>query len=214
MPPKNDGIPSRLIDIGNGTDSGIKVISGALRDISYTALSYRWGQGPTCKLEKAFLRAFSIQVAWSALPRTYQEAITLTRGLGLRYIWIDSLCIIQDDENDFQLESTKTADIYKFAHLVISADCASDTQAGFLNRENASKLLPSRNRPVDVTVQHHSLGVSKLRAWQEDAEDFESSFADFVWANTSRTSTDVNSILMSQSIPERGAFESIFQLQD
>ncbi|KIV78473.1 hypothetical protein PV11_10188 [Exophiala sideris] len=172
MSAKNNGIPSRLIDIGDSTNSRIRVISGALRDIQYTALSYKWGQGLTCKLEKASLLAFSSHIAWSALPRTYQEAIALTWALGLRYIWIDSLCIIQDDENDFQLESTKMADIYKFARLVISADCASDTQAGFLNRENASKLLPCRNRPVDLTVEHHSLGALKLRAWQEDAEDF------------------------------------------
>lgn len=167
------GLPKRLIHLGDGSNLRVQVIAGKSHDVPYTALSYQWGQGFTCKLEKASLPAYSAEIPWKALPQTYQDAITLTRALGLCYIWIDSLCILQDDEDDFQLESAKMADIYKLAHLVISADCAPDTQAGFLNRENATKLLPSQEKSIDVSVKHHSYGAMELRAWQQTVTNFE-----------------------------------------
>jgi hypothetical protein len=69
-------------------------------------------------------------INWDALPVTYQEAITLTRRLGLRYIWIDSLCIVQDNKEDWERESATMADVYANAYLTIGADLYSTTETG------------------------------------------------------------------------------------
>ena len=70
------------------------------------------------------------KIHWHDLSKTFQDAIVLTRNLGYQYIWIDSLCIIQDDEVDWQIESSKMADIYENAAVTISANTAKDGSGG------------------------------------------------------------------------------------
>jgi hypothetical protein len=66
----------------------------------------------------------------------------ITRALGCQYIWIDSLCIIQEDEVDFNIQTSKMGSIYEMAFLVIAADVAENTEAGFLTeRGNASHRI-------------------------------------------------------------------------
>lgn len=59
-------------------------------------------------------------IAWDELSKTFQDALVATKGLGFRYIWIDSLCIIQDSEEDFQLECAKTGSVYSNAVCTIA----------------------------------------------------------------------------------------------
>ncbi|CAO2657093.1 Nn.00g058960.m01.CDS01 [Neocucurbitaria sp. VM-36] len=66
------------------------------------------------------------------LPLSYKDAIRVAQDLGIQYLWIDSLCIIQDDQDDWEIESGSMASIYGCAYLVIGADCASDSREGFL----------------------------------------------------------------------------------
>jgi hypothetical protein len=64
------------------------------------------------------------------LPRTFQDAITMTRRLGVRYIWIDSLCICQDDMQDWERESARMAAVYSNSYLTIAATGSSDSAGG------------------------------------------------------------------------------------
>lgn len=73
------------------------------------------------------------------LPSTFQDAVSLTRSLKMRYLWIDSLCIIQDDRQDWRIESSRMCDMYSNAYLTIAAAAASDDSQGFL-RQRRSKL--------------------------------------------------------------------------
>jgi hypothetical protein len=69
------------------------------------------------------------------LSKTFQDAITITRSLSVLYLWIDSLCIIQDDEHDWEIESSQMASVYENSYLVISAAHASeDSKACFSNQ--------------------------------------------------------------------------------
>ncbi|PQE03115.1 heterokaryon incompatibility protein [Rutstroemia sp. NJR-2017a BVV2] len=58
---------------------------------------------------------------------TFQNAVQITRALGLRYLWIDSLCIIQDDKDDWQFESAKMANIYLGSCVTIAATASFDS---------------------------------------------------------------------------------------
>jgi hypothetical protein len=69
------------------------------------------------------------------LSKTFQDAITITRSLPVRYPWIDSLCIIQDDEHDWEIESSRMASVYENAYLVISAAHASNGSKGCFSNQ-------------------------------------------------------------------------------
>lgn len=70
------------------------------------------------------------------MPKTFIDAIIVTRYLGLRYIWIDSLCICQDDDQDWARESARMCDVYSNAHLVIAANRSPDCTGGCFHTRN------------------------------------------------------------------------------
>ncbi len=69
-------------------------------------------------------------ITWAMLSKTFQDAIIITHELGLRYIWIDSLCIIQDDTSDWEEESKKMAAIYGNSKVTIAAVKSKDGDGG------------------------------------------------------------------------------------
>ncbi|KIJ48672.1 hypothetical protein M422DRAFT_162386, partial [Sphaerobolus stellatus SS14] len=70
------------------------------------------------------------QIEMTELPRTFQNVITITRGMGLRYIWIDSLCIIQGDKIDWEGQSAVMSDIYASCYLNIATTRAGVAEGG------------------------------------------------------------------------------------
>lgn len=100
----------------------------------YTALSYRWPKNDDKKglCEKSTLEDFRKSIPVQALPPSVQNAIKVTRDLGYRYLWVDRLCIVQDDKCEKKVEIRKMKDIYQNAHLVISAARKDSECLGFL----------------------------------------------------------------------------------
>ncbi|KAF2996915.1 hypothetical protein E8E13_005939 [Curvularia kusanoi] len=76
-----------------------------------------------------------MNIDFTSLPKNFQDAVTVTRGLGVKYLWIDALCIVQDDMDDWEKESGKMTSVYHNAHLVLGADMSEDAHGGFLERE-------------------------------------------------------------------------------
>lgn len=68
------------------------------------------------------------------LPQNFQDAIITVRTLGLRYLWIDALCIIQDSAQDWEHEAAQMGTVYNSAYLTIAATSASSSSNGFLKR--------------------------------------------------------------------------------
>jgi hypothetical protein len=100
----------------------------------YVALSHCWGQGGTPFTSTRGtlpLRMEGIDIA--TLPKTFRDAVALVQRLGLRYLWIDSLCIVQDDSDDWARESAQMANVYRRAHLVLNAANSPGDTAGFLS---------------------------------------------------------------------------------
>jgi hypothetical protein len=95
----------------------------------HVALSHCWGppaHRPLMTTQASLARHFT-SAPWDELPRLYQDAMIATRRLGLEYIWIDSLCIIQDSHNDWLSESHLMGQVYQYAHLTIIASHAADS---------------------------------------------------------------------------------------
>lgn len=70
-----------------------------------------------------------------SMPMTLRDAVTITRRLGLQYLWIDALCIIQGDADDWARESSKMCDVYSNSHLTIAGDNSPGNSSGILNNQ-------------------------------------------------------------------------------
>ncbi|KAF8901378.1 heterokaryon incompatibility protein-domain-containing protein [Gymnopilus junonius] len=98
------------------------------------ALSYVWGQAQPHSTCSSNIDSYLTKVInFDVLPKTIQDAIICTHSLGLRYLWTDSLCIIQDSAEDTSHEISQMADIYNGAHVTIVAACAKKAGDGFLH---------------------------------------------------------------------------------
>lgn len=111
----------------------------------YAALSHRWGDAIPLQLTNEALRSWQSGIPLLRFPRLFRDAIRVCRGLSIDYLWIDSLCIIQDSFPDWAKQSSKMSEIYSRAWVTIAADAASSSIMGFLDREpNMSGSLDTR----------------------------------------------------------------------
>jgi hypothetical protein len=128
--------PTRLIDVGwAGYQTNPRLVyTDRLRKsgLSYVTLSHCWGSKASLPLRttKATVQSHLAGIPFKDLPATFQDACTITRGLGIRYIWIDSLCIIQDDEKDWQKEAAQMAAIYQGSCMTIAATDSPNSRVG------------------------------------------------------------------------------------
>ena len=127
-------LPTRVIEIPFDTSIPPRLCSSRGRKGRYVALSHCWGGAEMVKLTTKQLANFNTALDVDSLPRSLQDALTLTRSLGFKYLWIDALCIIQDDEADWLAESPKMTTVYGEATLVISATAAKGSDSGILTK--------------------------------------------------------------------------------
>lgn len=132
-------LPTRVLDISN--PSRPVLIEANQERARYTSLSYCWGKAEFIQTTKATLEGWKNGIPWKSLPRTFQEAIRLTVKMGVRYIWIDALCILQDCPNDWQIESGRMCEIYANSYLTIAATCGTNPHDGFLGLRSLTKRI-------------------------------------------------------------------------
>jgi hypothetical protein len=135
-------MPTRLIDVSGGA---IRLITTAHLNFDdaqeppkYTALSYCWGLAPDAKLQFTTTASTKSErkrgIAFSKLSPVQQDAVTVTRNMSIQYLWIDSICIIQQDEEDWLKESARMGFIYSYASFTI---------VSLMPTNQSSFLLPS-----------------------------------------------------------------------
>lgn len=143
-------IPTRLIDVGENQGTKARLIISqqelhGTQEIGYLILSYCWGKSNNpAKTTRANLAARQKHIDESGLPKTIQDAVTLTRLLGFRYLWVDAICIIQshsgdDYQGDFRAEAPKIGAYYTNAFCLISALNASDSSTGLFTERPAHR---------------------------------------------------------------------------
>lgn len=98
------------------------------------------------------------------LTKTFQDAISLVSRLGIEYIWIDSLCILQDSSDDWDCEAAAMSDVYLNATLNIAATAAIDGREGLFNDRDSVETGPFQ---VHVDWQGNWYGGPKrpYRGW-------------------------------------------------
>ncbi|KAI1768517.1 heterokaryon incompatibility protein-domain-containing protein [Hypoxylon sp. FL1150] len=142
-------LPARLVKV---TDNQVKVVDTEGQKGRYTTLSHRWGIGETFKLTTGNATKMNDNIPWDSIPRTYQDAIKVTRGLGVDYIWIDSLCIIQDNLEDWKRESIRMRTVYGHSYLNIAACHALDSNGGLFSSSPLPQLFPALPVPGSTGV--------------------------------------------------------------
>jgi hypothetical protein len=148
-------MPSRLIEISNtGEIWNCQLRANINGLVRYTALSYCWGSQEFIKTTSDSISRWMIGIPWIQLPKSIQDAIIVTYQLGLRFLWVDALCIVQDDEDDKAIEISAMAQIYGQAEVTIVAACANHVEEGFLDlrvtSESAIFQLPFRCLDGDI----------------------------------------------------------------
>jgi hypothetical protein len=128
--------------------------------MQYVALSYCWGTTQHFTTTSANLARMKERICWNELPQTIKDAITTTRALGIQYLWVDALCIIQDSQEDWEAESKKMADVYGGAFLTISAALGPDVHHGLF--QDSKVPPPSAEYWEDSPFQYDPL---YSRAW-------------------------------------------------
>jgi hypothetical protein len=125
-------LPTRVLDLGTSTDGtgDLRLYESEGETGAYCALSRCWDSRQSLKTTTATVANHKAGIKFSALPKTFQNAITICRKLKLRYLWIDSLCIIQDDDLDWQKEATRAAEIYGNSRLTIAVSGDGDCTEG------------------------------------------------------------------------------------
>ncbi|KUI55352.1 hypothetical protein VP1G_02805 [Cytospora mali] len=101
------------------------------------------------------------RIPFKVLSRTFQDAVDIVRELGQSYLWIDSLCIIQDDEEDWAREAALMADIYRESFCTISAHSSKDGDGGC--RVNASDEAAEPLRYVDQDVGEYRIRLFETK---------------------------------------------------
>jgi hypothetical protein len=123
--------PSRLIDVQAFESSSLDVCLVDGNDVSdYFTLSHCWGRTPSFTTTSESLNQHMTRIRHGDLPRTFQDAVKITRDLGYRYIWIDALCIIQQSEEDWAREGSKMEAIFSNCVLCIAATSGTDGSSG------------------------------------------------------------------------------------
>lgn len=130
--------------------------------IDYVALSYCWGGDQVHKMTSHRLKETSCVITFIELPKTIQDAVTVTNSLGYSYLWVDSLCIIQDDETDKTTEIAKMPLIYSNAIVTIAAAAAHSTSVGFLGQRQISAPVIEGIQIEDEQGKIHTGGIVEL----------------------------------------------------
>lgn len=160
-------LPTRLIDLRPfGKTGNVKLTerSNVPSGSQYAALSYVWGDPELqqqSKTTRPTLKNRLQEVVFSSLPNTIQEAIIFTRNLGLDFLWVDSICVVQNDHDEWIREAGLMYEVYKNCLVMLgglwSDDCASglfETGDEWQSQPIATLRLGEETWPIHVSREH------------------------------------------------------------
>lgn len=131
-------LPSRLVDVGVEDSQARLCLAGNIPvDARYLTLSHCWGNKAFSTLTRRNLETFSSGIPDVALSKTFKDAMKSTRELGFKYLWVDSLCIIQDNQTDWEQQARLMGNIYANSSLNLAAVDSPDGDGGCFFRRDS-----------------------------------------------------------------------------
>lgn len=154
-PPKASPLPTRLIVLGDTNEPTIRIYETQPTDsLQYVALSHPWGPDRSkhfCTYRHN-LEEYKKQILVNKLPATFQNAVQATRELGLKYLWIDSICIIQGADGDFEEEAKRMEEVFSSAYCVLAASSTVGQEDGFLNNREDNPYVTLDNNGFPLYI--------------------------------------------------------------
>jgi Heterokaryon incompatibility protein (HET) len=145
--------PTRLIFVGKDNSTPLQLCKGSSLspDVKYMTLSHRWPEESIFKLLMGNLEALEQSVPVGSLPKNFCDAILLTRFLDVEYLWIDSLCIIQDSKDDWAIEAANMGDVYAHSFCNIAGTASQNAAQGlFVSRD------PKALQLIEIKIAQNS----------------------------------------------------------
>lgn len=164
-------VPDRLVDADASYPDEIHIIDG--RDIAessrYITLSHCWGNiaeihDLVCRLMVSRIYEFKKGISLQRLPKTFIDAVAVARSLGIRYIWIDSLCIVQDSKEDWQRNAAVLWKLYASSYLTLAATASRNSTEGLFRTRAVATLSPGI---VEVSERHPQLASGRYRCYDD-----------------------------------------------
>ncbi|KAK4898940.1 hypothetical protein LTR27_003671 [Elasticomyces elasticus] len=146
-------LPTRLIEIGEGAAGyELKLVETSGCQGQYVTLSHCWGTGRRFMTTEDNLASHLRSLRFEDLPLTFQDAVSVTAALGFHYLWIDSICIIQGDKDDWERECARMAQTYELSAVTIASPASASADGGLIHRRpmRAFCEVPIRTRASDV----------------------------------------------------------------
>jgi hypothetical protein len=149
--------PTRLLDVGTFEDDLVRLLDRAetlpLSNKPYATLSHCWGTTPLIRTTQSNILEHRREIRHHYLPPTFKDAIKIARTLSIRYLWIDSLCIIQDDTHDWEQEADLMSKVYMYSFINIAATASDSSTGGCFRQRDGRTVLPT-----EVYIQMHDSG--------------------------------------------------------
>lgn len=169
--------PKRLLKIDQrGDHANVVLVETSEKSRKYIALSHCWGKkGSSTEVPKTISKDLekhmSTGIPELSLTKTFRDAMDVSRKLRIQYIWIDSLCIIQDDDKEKGEEIQRMGDIYGNAYLVISAALAHNGDEGLYHERSPHSIEVTTEAGQTVKAQvfeksHHDIWKKGEQYWE------------------------------------------------
>jgi hypothetical protein len=202
--------PTRLLQVSGSATTLIRarlVLGTELtKGVQYLTLSHCWGDADIIRLTIRSLEAFKTDIEIPQLPRNFQDALRITFELGFEYIWIDSLCIIQDSKADWHRQAELMGDIYRHSTCTIAAAAAENSHGGCFQERSAlsfaaCQVVPQHSEGDGIYIEEAIWPAQHLhtRAWVLQERCLSTRTLNF---GKNQVYLDCNEGLCSESVPE------------
>lgn len=136
----SSALPTRVLDVSLDPDFVFLRQSANTEPGSYIALSHVWGGIVPIRTTEETMPLFEDGIRLEDLPQTFRDAVFMTRYLECRYLWIDSLCIVQDSREDWEREAGRMAQVYGNALVTLAAVSSPNSNGGLFSKHDASAV--------------------------------------------------------------------------
>lgn len=130
------GYPTRILNISaaRGEKFSLELSENLSKLPEYVTLSHCWNRSMPLKLETGNIDELKAGMPLSKLSKRFQDAVKIARWMGIDYIWIDALCIIQNSKSDWVLEASRMGEIYSNSYCNIAATSSEENKGCFTDR--------------------------------------------------------------------------------
>jgi hypothetical protein len=154
-------LPHRYLDLGNEIGGPVKLRESLGEAGRYLALSYSWGRIPSIKTTMDNIKDHQQGIPLDHLPQLFKDLAMIAQTLGIRYMWIDALCIIQGNREDWETQSVRMLDVYRNAYITVaSVSTTTPIDSCFFSTVGITKIGPLRAS----TISHFPSSIGDERS--------------------------------------------------